>query len=405
MSKGLALIFFFCFCIVGLSFAETIYLKSGKVAEGKIIEKTDKYVKVDFYGVELTYWIDDIERIEGESKLISSADSAKTTTNLPRKENIEKVYYAKKYGLRFNVPQGWVLIDENNPEQFNKESAAGGTGVICILKENQSEDLPSIYVKCNFLTRVPQNITIEEYAEKALRQNNLQATYADPRLKIVEDAHVVSIEGKKVSKSVFKLVESDIENTYVYYHLLKGQACYSYVGFSSFKKLDTINSLLEAIIKTVQLDEEAPTVSQVADAKQLAKLGSDHFDTGDFDKAIEFFEQALTKDPDFNLKVALLFTLSSAYLEKGITTYTLNKDDGFYQKSLEYANKCLELKPNDWKALGNIGTVYMNLSNLEKADFYFTEAEKYADKNSPEYQQLILHHALIKKTLDAKKNK
>jgi tetratricopeptide (TPR) repeat protein len=47
-------------------------------------------------------------------------------------------------------------------------------------------------------------------------------------------------------------------------------------------------------------------------AKQLAKLGSDHFDAGDFDKAIEFFEQALTKDPDFDLKVAILDTLSSA---------------------------------------------------------------------------------------------
>jgi hypothetical protein len=260
------LVLIMCLCFPVFIFAETIILKSGKTVEGKIIEKTDKYVKVDFYGVELTYWMNDIERIENESKSVSSAGLDKTTTNSSGKENDEKVYYVRKYGLRFKVPHGWILIDENNPEQFNKESAWGGTGLICVLKENQSEDSPSICVKCNFLTQLPQNITTEDYVEKALRQNNLQATYADPRLKIVEDAHVVSLEGRKASKSVFKLVDSDIENTYIYYHLLKGQICYSFAGFSSFKKLDTINSLLEAIIKTVQFDEEGPVVSQAADA-------------------------------------------------------------------------------------------------------------------------------------------
>jgi len=47
-------------------FADTIVLKSSKTVEGRIIEKTDKYVKIDFQGVELTYFMDEIERIEGE---------------------------------------------------------------------------------------------------------------------------------------------------------------------------------------------------------------------------------------------------------------------------------------------------------------------------------------------------
>jgi hypothetical protein len=44
-------------------FGETIMLKSGQKLEGKIIEKTDKYVKIDFYNVVLTYYVDEIASI------------------------------------------------------------------------------------------------------------------------------------------------------------------------------------------------------------------------------------------------------------------------------------------------------------------------------------------------------
>lgn len=46
--------------------AETIILKSGQKVEGKIIEKTDKYIKIDFQGVSLTYNVDEIASIEKE---------------------------------------------------------------------------------------------------------------------------------------------------------------------------------------------------------------------------------------------------------------------------------------------------------------------------------------------------
>ncbi len=51
-------------------FAETIVLKSGKSVEGKLIEKTDKYIKIDFQGIAPTYYLDEIESIDG--KLVST---------------------------------------------------------------------------------------------------------------------------------------------------------------------------------------------------------------------------------------------------------------------------------------------------------------------------------------------
>jgi hypothetical protein len=43
------------------SFADTVYLKSGNKVEGKIIEKSDDYLKVDIAGVAVTYFWDEIE--------------------------------------------------------------------------------------------------------------------------------------------------------------------------------------------------------------------------------------------------------------------------------------------------------------------------------------------------------
>jgi len=59
--------FCFCFgyfCSPLLSFADTVVLKSGQIIEGKIIENTGKYVKIDFEGVELTYFQEEITSIK-----------------------------------------------------------------------------------------------------------------------------------------------------------------------------------------------------------------------------------------------------------------------------------------------------------------------------------------------------
>ena len=66
------------FLLISYSFAETITLKSGRTVKGKVIEKTNKYVKIDFQGVSLTYFLDEIENIDGE----------KTASPLPDKNII-----------------------------------------------------------------------------------------------------------------------------------------------------------------------------------------------------------------------------------------------------------------------------------------------------------------------------
>ena len=66
MRKLFSVFFLICF-LTSTAFADTVYLKNGKSVSGKIIEKTDDYIKLDFDGTSLTYWADEIETIQQES--------------------------------------------------------------------------------------------------------------------------------------------------------------------------------------------------------------------------------------------------------------------------------------------------------------------------------------------------
>lgn len=70
------------FCFIGVSSADTIYLKNGNTVKGKIVEKTDTYVKINFADVTLTYWLDEIERIETDTTDSRKIDENKDTVLL-----------------------------------------------------------------------------------------------------------------------------------------------------------------------------------------------------------------------------------------------------------------------------------------------------------------------------------
>ncbi len=95
----IALFFVITLWFATLTFAETIVLKSGKKVEGKIIAKTDEYIKIDFQGVPLTYFFDEIESIDGEKvaafqSFPEKEDAAKINQSSmmpPKEETISKV--------------------------------------------------------------------------------------------------------------------------------------------------------------------------------------------------------------------------------------------------------------------------------------------------------------------------
>ena len=66
--KRITLTLMFSFFITSICFADTIYLKSGRVVKGEILEKTANQIKINANGMTLTYYADEVDRVEHELK-------------------------------------------------------------------------------------------------------------------------------------------------------------------------------------------------------------------------------------------------------------------------------------------------------------------------------------------------
>lgn len=74
--------------VISFAFADTIILKNGETVEGKIVEQTQDFVKVDFEGVVIPYFKDEIKQllIEGEEPV--SFESKKEDTQETVKDKV-----------------------------------------------------------------------------------------------------------------------------------------------------------------------------------------------------------------------------------------------------------------------------------------------------------------------------
>jgi hypothetical protein len=93
-------------------FAETILLKSGQKIEGKIIEKTDKYINVEIAGTSQPYFLDDIESIDGEPFKINQASVPGNVNPDQDIKSEQEDYYIDKNGdFKIIPPKGFDKVD------------------------------------------------------------------------------------------------------------------------------------------------------------------------------------------------------------------------------------------------------------------------------------------------------
>lgn len=118
MIKRIFLLIGILLLITSFSFAETIKTKSGKIIEGKIIERTDEYIKIDIgIGMPITYFLDEIENID-------STTPTKTTTILAQKQ--PNAYVNEEFGVSVTGPTGWHMekldllkLNEDNMKRYD----------------------------------------------------------------------------------------------------------------------------------------------------------------------------------------------------------------------------------------------------------------------------------------------
>jgi hypothetical protein len=94
-----------CFSLV--AGGETIVFKSGKIETAPIVERNAEYVKVDFQGIPITYYIDDIETINGrepdffgDPQLIGADFNDLLGSS---------VYELEAAAVRLPLPAGWIV--------------------------------------------------------------------------------------------------------------------------------------------------------------------------------------------------------------------------------------------------------------------------------------------------------
>lgn len=119
-------------------------------------------------------------------------------------------------------------------------------------------------------------------------------------------------------------------------------------------------------------------------AKETMSLGGAFYDSGRLDDAVRTFKKALVRTQNRRQTASIFFNLSSCYLAKGD-----------YLKSIRYSKKCLTIVPRYWKAMANIATAYLNMNDLEAADYHYAKAEKFADKDSREYWRLKYQRNMV----------
>lgn len=105
------------------AFAETITLKSGFQVEGKIIESNERYIKIETNGVPITYWADEIEKIDGEPVILDQ----RATPELASSEAEFKRYETKlqEYFLNRKYEEALFTLDEMMQDEKIKDVATG----------------------------------------------------------------------------------------------------------------------------------------------------------------------------------------------------------------------------------------------------------------------------------------
>jgi hypothetical protein len=174
--------FLLFFCIVlfcaGKVYAETVYLKSGKSVEGKIVEKTEISTKIDIGGAAITYFNNEIERIEESS-------------DLPTPEG--ELYTNKEYGFEIRGPKGW----------FRRAREGGREGEVIFAKQEEGFGLPILGVTTDI---APAQVkTALDFASLVLPSYEEAINRHQGTFKLVEPITEIEANGFKGARFIYEV--------------------------------------------------------------------------------------------------------------------------------------------------------------------------------------------------------
>ena len=317
-----------CLCLPIFTFAETIGLKSGKTVEGKLIEKTDKYIKIDFQGVPLTYFFDEIESID--AKKIGYPD--KNECNLPFFIEIPRAWYF------FNAPGGQYIFSR---EQISR---LGETFIVGISVFWHKDALSSSVWE-----------TLKSKQKDFFKSKGLEA--ADIGIDSIDRqpafGFLVSDPGHRMF-SVY--IKKDADLIGIIFESSSGEwGKYEAI----FRK--SLNSFTFQEISNYSQYQQSPVKQQIESAKDYYNKGLSLSLNGRFEEAVEPLLKSLQINPN---SAEACVALGTAYAN-------LRQS----QKAIDYFNRALEIESDFPEAFIMLGSVYADLKEYQKAREYFKKAK------------------------------
>jgi uncharacterized protein DUF5684 len=152
-------------CIVQSVFTETIVLKSGNQVEGEKIEQTDEYIKIDFYGIPVTYYFDDIQSIDGKAPATPQSEPLQNLATEPQQDIAE--------------PETTTSIESEQELDYIREDI-------------QSE--------------IPRETITERSADLPQESTQTKSNYIEKTERLIESRRNKDIEKTKASIGIFGLI-------------------------------------------------------------------------------------------------------------------------------------------------------------------------------------------------------
>jgi len=283
--KNNILIILICF-IPTFSSAETVNLTSGKIIEGTIIDRTNDYIKIDAgIGIEMTYYLDEIESIDGKSLMqnrplvpakkvevidnnsedsvpqgVYQNDVFKKEPRLAAEFPVEVVSVEKKqamleyvnetFGIKFSYPSNWQVFDRDiRSDVFYSLVGTGQpAGDVCVL--SPAKDLnnlfPLLIIIREPLSKEARGLPVSFFAEREIK--NMQQL--PHNTEILEFPTVMKIGDKEVLHYLIGQIEEDVSSGE--YQIFNRTAMYSFGLITTFDERKIYKRAVEDIISTLE---------------------------------------------------------------------------------------------------------------------------------------------------------
>mgnify|MGYP001300888446 CR=1 FL=1 len=380
-------------------YSETIKLKNDKIIDAEITEKADEYIKVNFHGVTLTYYVEDIISIDGirpnkgiKKKLISQITPIDLSSIKIETEHIQRLLRELDYPkhtwpeiereliillTKIDFPQLKQKVDliSSNPDKLSAYFAK----LYEVLHDEGCFDIKQPHSLMKLLINGLGKDDIFSLINNSAITNNEKETLKYTLLACAATTQLVGITST--------LLGMDIKNAHTPTHIFNCLPLNTEdIFFADFSQVIFGNINVKQYYKVqgkyYTLKEEyrfAP--DKIYGLKQEWKKGER---SGKTEKALNLFYLSIYINNDYNATFAM-------YINRGMAYDRI----GFYDQAIIEYNRAIQINPNNAHAYVNLGVTYAMKRDQAKSITNYNQAIQINPNNAHAYHMRGLYYKKV----------